>query len=67
MGSRCHLCTANDRDAVIDRVAGAMWESRRHGTLDDRPWPEAFPYWRQTYIELATAAVDALDQGHAVR
>lgn len=63
---RCRLCTANDREALYDHVAAAMWERRRHGTLDDRPWPDAGSYWRTKFIELAEDAVEAMaaDHGH---
>jgi hypothetical protein len=35
MPDRCRLCTANDREALVEHVAAALWESRRQGTLDD--------------------------------
>lgn len=57
---RCRLCTANDHDGLIEHVAAAMWERRRHGTLDDRPWPEAGPYWQSMFRDLAGEAVNAM-------
>ena len=62
MSHRCRLCTANDREALRDHVAAVMWESRRHGTLDDRPWAEAGPYWQAKFRELADAAIAALSE-----
>jgi len=61
---RCRLCTSNDRDALVDGLAGDLWESRRHGTLDDRPWTDCPPYWRTIYLQLATTAVKSLDHQH---
>jgi hypothetical protein len=60
MTHRCRICTANDRDALIEHVAEQLWESRRHGTLDDWPWAEAGGYWQGIMRELATTAVEAL-------
>ena len=56
----CRLCGANDLDAVIEKLAEDLWESRRHGTLDDLPWVEAGPYWQETFRDFATTAVHAL-------
>lgn len=60
MTHRCRLCTSNDPDGLIEHLAAALWESRRHGTLDDWPWPEAGPYWQQIYRDFAHTAVEAL-------
>lgn len=62
-GHRCQLCTANDLDAVIEKVAEELWESRRYGTLDDWPWAEAGDYWQRIFRELATTAVQMLRGG----
>lgn len=59
-GHRCRLCTANDIDGLIEQVAEDMWESRRHGTLDDLPWAECGDYWQRTFRELAETAVESL-------
>lgn len=60
MEDRCRLCTANDVDAVIEHVAERLWESRRHGTLDDWPWAEAGGYWQTIFRDFATTAVTSL-------
>lgn len=60
MGNRCLVCTSNDREALIEQVAGDLWESRRPGTLDDYPWAKAGGYWRRIYLELGETAVDSL-------
>lgn len=59
-GHRCKLCTANDVDGVIKQLAGDLWNSRRYGTLDDRPWEEAGDYWQRTFREFAETAVESL-------
>ena len=55
---RCRLCTANDREALVEQVAEQLRERRRHGTLDDWPW--AGGYWQPLYRELAATAVKSL-------
>lgn len=27
---QCRICTSNDEDALVNRIAGAMWKSRHH-------------------------------------
>ena len=49
---------SDDRVALIDRVAAAMWESR--GTEGDEPWPDAPAIWRERFRELAGAAVEEM-------
>jgi hypothetical protein len=62
--SRCRLCTANDIDALVDELAGELWESRRHGTLDDWPWQDASPMWKTTFRDFARTAVEVLGARH---
>ena len=45
----------DERAALIERVAAAMWESRRQA--GDPPWTEAPIFWRERFVELATVAV----------
>lgn len=62
---RCRICTSNDEDALVDHIAGAIWESRRHGSLDDQPWSAVHPYWRTIMREMAeTAIAAARSHGH---
>lgn len=63
VGARWRLCTANDQDGVIEQLAADLWESRRNGHLDDRPWVTAGEYWQRTFREFAEAAVDSLTRG----
>lgn len=59
-GHRCRLCTANDHAALVEHLAAALWEGRRHGTLDDRPWSDAGDYWHRTFRDFAEEAIAAL-------
>ncbi len=67
MTDRCRLCTANDEAALVEQLAKDLWESRRHGTLDDWPWPDAGGYWQTTYRELASTAIESMRAGHSHR
>jgi hypothetical protein len=58
---RCRLCTANDREDLIEQLAADLWESQRGG-LDDWPWAETSEYWRRTFRQFAEATVRSL--GH---
>lgn len=49
---------SEDRASLIDRVAAAMWESRRQA--GDPPWAGAPAFWRERFVELATVAVAAM-------
>ena len=60
---RCRLCTANDMDAVIERLACDLWESRRGGTFDDWPWAETSEFWKRTFRDFARTAVESLHPG----
>jgi hypothetical protein len=59
MAERCRICTSNDRDGLVEHFAEQLWESRRHGSPDDRDWLNAGGYWQTIYRELATTFVDA--------
>ena len=47
-----------DREALIERVAAAMWESRRGE--GDPAWAKAPAFWRERFSELAAVAVEAV-------
>lgn len=65
--SRCRLCTANDLEGLKEEMAAALWESRRHGTLDDRPWAEAGPMWQAIYRDFGDDAVELMRERHRVK
>jgi hypothetical protein len=54
----------NDHDALIEELAEELWESRRHGTLDDWPWAEAGPMWQSTFRGFAATAIEVLAVRH---
>lgn len=58
--SRCRICTANDRDALVEQLAGELWESRRDRTVD-APWDEAPVYWQAAFRQFAETAFAALE------
>lgn len=60
----CRLCTANDEESLIEGLAADLWESRRHGTLDDRPWSLAGDHWQRIFRDFATTAVESLRAEH---
>lgn len=61
--SRCRICTANDREALIEDMAKAMWDTQittdTHSDWD--PWPEASPFWQQRMREFAAASLRAIE------
>lgn len=57
----CRLCTATDRAGLIEQLAADLWESRRTGHVDDRPWEDAGEYWHHSFRRLAMAAIDSLE------
>ncbi len=61
---RCRLCSANDLDALTEELAAELWESRRHGTLDDWPWADAGAMWQSTFRGFAATAIEVLAVRH---
>ena len=52
---------ADDRDALIDRVAGAMWDSRRVDAADPA-WKDVSPFWREHFLQLGEVAVRTMER-----
>jgi hypothetical protein len=61
VADRCRLCTTNDRDGLVESLAADLWDTRRRGSLDDRAWEQAGPYWQGIFRELAQSAVVSLE------
>ena len=57
---RCLLCSSNVLDAVIEKLAEDLWESRRHSTLDDVPWERCGDHWQRVFRDFAATAVESL-------
>lgn len=58
----CRICSANDRDALIEDMARAMWDTQASTNTDDewRPWERAGPYWQRIMRQFADASERAL-------
>lgn len=52
---RCRLCTANDRDALIEQLAAELWQTR-----DGQPWVEVSDQWQHVFRQFPTAAIATL-------
>ncbi|KZE16239.1 hypothetical protein [Sphingomonas hankookensis] len=57
----CRLCTANDRDALIEFLAEKLWDSRMGEFETPTPWSEAGPTWQGKFREMAVSAALALE------
>ncbi|WP_175488137.1 hypothetical protein [Sphingomonas sp. NFR04] len=49
---------------MIESLAADLWESRRHGTLDDRPWDRAGDHWQRIFRDFALTALESLRAEH---
>jgi hypothetical protein len=55
MPDRCRLCTANDHEAVVEKLAPDLAESRDECARED-----AGPRWQRIFREFAEKAVSSL-------
>jgi hypothetical protein len=62
--SRCRICSANDRESLINEMAAEMWNTQRSSNKDDewRPWEQAGPYWHQMMRQFAEATLNVLQR-----
>lgn len=63
MSGRCRLCTANDKEALIEELAAEMWNLRRD-YHNDPAWEDCGSYWQEVFRGFACATVALLDQRH---
>jgi hypothetical protein len=56
----CRICTANDPEALVEGLAADLWETQRHGTLEDRDWDRAGEYWQRIFRAFAETAIRTL-------
>ncbi|MEH3120362.1 MAG: hypothetical protein PGN16_00045 [Sphingomonas phyllosphaerae] len=58
----CALCAGGGPgdEVLVEQVADDLWESRRHGTLDDVPWAECGAYWQHIFRGFAAAAIASI-------
>ena len=66
VGHRCRLCTANDREALVEELAQQLWDGQRGGTLDDWPWSETSEYWRTIFRQFARTAIETMERPDGV-
>lgn len=57
---RCRLCTTNDTDALIEKLAEDLWISRMDSAGEDVLWAKAGAFWQERFRALAVAAVASL-------
>jgi hypothetical protein len=60
MAGQCRLCASNDDEAVIERLAEYMWDSRIARLEGPIPWADAGATWQAAFREMAVAARQAL-------
>lgn len=60
----CRLCTANDREALIEELAQGMWKAceSQDDVTDYKEWDAAGIYWQHMFREYAEAFLDVLRQ-----
>jgi hypothetical protein len=65
--SRCRICSANDRQALILDMAIAMWDTQKTTDThtDWEPWEEASPFWQKRMLEFAEGSLRAIERSVA--
>lgn len=61
--SRCRICSANDRQQLIEDMAREMWLTQESSDKGDewRPWENAGPYWQTIMRQFAAATLRVID------
>jgi hypothetical protein len=59
----CRVCTANDRDALVEELAAEFWKGSCAGPVDGRAWSEAGHYWQPIYRGFADRALHVMERG----
>ena len=64
--SRCRICSANDREQLIEDMARSMWDTQKRSDPADewQPWEQAGLYWQTIMRQFAEATLGAITQGH---
>lgn len=62
----CAVCTAIDREGLVERLAEELWESRQDDTQWARSWADAGELWNIRFRELARTAIAFLEQPELV-
>jgi hypothetical protein len=58
--ARCRLCTSNDREALIDEMAGGAWEMAGYGGK----WEDVHATWRTGFRYHAELMLRVLERDH---
>jgi hypothetical protein len=61
----CRLCTANDREALIEDLAAKFWAGERDDALDGRTWAQAGSYWQPIFRRFAGRPLAVMEQGRS--
>ena len=66
--SLCRICSANDKAALVEDIAQAMWGTQRSSDPADewQPWEQAGAYWQRVMRQFAEATVKTLRAEHQV-
>ncbi|MBW6530483.1 hypothetical protein KZ820_07020 [Sphingomonas sp. RRHST34] len=56
----CAVCTAIDREGLVERLAEEPWENQRDDTQWTRRWADAGELWHIRFRELARTAIGFL-------
>jgi len=60
--SRCRICSANDRERLIEDMAREMWNTQKSTDPADewQPWEKAGLYWQTVMRRFAEANLRAI-------
>jgi hypothetical protein len=64
--SRCRICSANDREQLIEDMAREMWNTQKATDPADewRPSEKAGLYWQTIMRQFAEATLGAITREH---
>ena len=64
--SRCRICSANDREQLIEDMAREMWATQISSdpAAEWREWDKAHSYWHTIMLQFAEASLRAIQHEH---
>lgn len=64
--SRCRICSANDREQLVEDTAREMWATQISSdpAAEWREWGQAHSYWRTIMLQFAEASLRAIQHQH---
>ena len=57
---RCRLCTANDKEAIVEQLAERLFTNHR-AHASPVPWESAGIYWHFAFRDLARSVLEMLE------